>query len=1232
MSAPISKRRPRHWKILRATYSVWERLESRRLLTANLYVDFGDSFPAAGLQMTVKQLRDTFSNGGIQGPDLRPETRADTSANYVDSDTLTYKPFNPLITFDYNGDGSVNAQDATDLRNNVLWLIKRYYSPLDVNVQTAAASSVSDIINTLKASGHNDAYVLCDAMTPVDSGEFGIASGFDIGSNNSRPDSANAYADIILGTFAGPQADTALAYTTTHEPGHTFSLQHTNNGSISSDDGLLTQSDLIVGSAGNANRTNFDFFTRYPLPTDSGSPATYSPYLQLANDPNVGTKPGAPAYVTGTGAWDKITLTSGGGTTVNVSVGAYRDSGFVGEIGSDYTYTIDDSNGILIETGIGDDQVTINANINANITVHGMKGNDQLIVLGDGASSGSYTPGTAAVNEIDGNTYYSGKVVAGGTTINMGEYQLGGAVSVQGITNFSFVSPNSNDVLTEDSPSAGADRISGTSGGVGFVPLTFTNVSHFTVDTGSNDGASPNDSVTLQAAPATGLLDMAVNTGAGDDTLNVDFSSANPVPSGGLSYNGGTGTGDRLVLHGGSFANETYTPTGPGSGSVLLDSSDITYSNLSPIDDTTSVTNAVFNATAGADVINLVNGAIIGGAQTAQINSGNGTFELVNFANKQHMTIEGQTGADVFNLSASVAPTGLADLVVDGQNSSNTGDDAAIDTFNVSNTIVPTTLNGGAGADIFNITGTGAGSTLVANGQDGNDSFAISGTGAGSTLSANGQDGNDGFTITGSGAGSTITAGGQDGDDTFNVTGAGLGSGSVNLNGDNGSDTFNVTASANATINITGGAAADILNLDGSTNTYDISSSSATASGQQPVNYTAVETLAFTDGTFNVPGVVTEDVVVNNGATLIGNGAITGSVTSNAGGTISPGISGPGILGSGNLVMNASSTYSVDLNGTTPGTQSDQLNVTGNVTLNTPDLTGNVGYSSIPGDEIVIIHNAGVGTVTGKFAQGDMITIGGQKFAIDYNYDADGDLQYNDVALIRYGAALAPDPCDPTQMALYVSATTGNDNISVVPVTGNSSMQVFINSDQFGPFSFGGHIIVFGQAGNDVINVSMPSRSAFVYGGRGDDLINTGNAGSILMGNDGNDTLNGGNASDLLIGGLGADWINGGNGSDILVSGKTTYDTNSTANRKALCSILDQWTHSGYTQGIDAIVDGGGRLNGAYVLDASTIVDDASVDHLSGGEGRDWYLLNLTGGTSTDIVSDATKNETLTDI
>ena len=82
-----------------------------------------------------------------------------------------------------------------------------------------------------------------------------------------------------------------------------------------------------------------------------------------------------------------------------------------------------------------------------------------------------------------------------------------------------------------------------------------------------------------------------------------------------------------------------------------------------------------------------------------------------------------------------------------------------------------------------------------------------------------------------------------------------------------------------------------------------------------------------------------------------------------------------------------------------------KLNVTGAVTLNNANLTGTTGVTAIPGDEIVIIHNDGADPVVGKFAQGDLTTIGGQKFAVDYAYDADGDGNFNDVAPIRYCAA-----------------------------------------------------------------------------------------------------------------------------------------------------------------------------------------------------------------------------------
>ena len=44
-------------------------LEERTLLTSNVFLDFGDNFPAGGLVMTVQQLRNGFgaAPAGLQG-------------------------------------------------------------------------------------------------------------------------------------------------------------------------------------------------------------------------------------------------------------------------------------------------------------------------------------------------------------------------------------------------------------------------------------------------------------------------------------------------------------------------------------------------------------------------------------------------------------------------------------------------------------------------------------------------------------------------------------------------------------------------------------------------------------------------------------------------------------------------------------------------------------------------------------------------------------------------------------------------------------------------------------------------------------------------------------------------------------------------------------------------------------------------------------------------------------
>lgn len=684
-------------------------------------------------------------------------------------------------------------------------------------------------------------------------------------------------------------------------------------------------------------------------------------------------------------------------------------------------------------------------------------------------------------------------------------------------------------------------------------------------------------SVPDSSIPLDSLTQVNVNGLAGNDTLIVDESNGTISLTGGIHYDGGTDS-DSMTVRGGSFATETSTATGPGAGTITFGGTTITYANLTPVFDTVAVTNYTFNATAGADTFNIANGPVVGPVQTLQIGSG-GSFELQNIANKVNVTLNGQGGADVFNHTATVSSTGLLTLALNGQNPTNAGDDNAADAFNLTTTLanVPTTANGGGG------------------------------------------------------------------NDTFVVPGSGVATGSApHLNGQAGEDVFFVSASANAALTVDGGAngpAGDTLNLNGLALDYAITASSFTTATLQPVNYTTVETLGIVNGTFGVNVTVPENVAVDLGATLYGTGAVTGNVAVNGAGVVSPGLSlgaATGIINTGNIAFTPTSTFRVQANGLLDGTEHDVLNVTGTVNLGNANLDLSAGFTAVPGDEMMIVHNDGSDPIVGKFAQGDLITIGTQKFAIDYAYDGDGDGQLNDVALVRYGAALATDPCDADKKALFVSATTGNDTIRIVPVTGNSSMRVLITNgagtDDLGVFSPSGLIIVFGQSGDDVIKVEVPARRSWLYGQGGNDTISAGNQDSILIGGIGDDHLLGGNGKDLLIGGAGADWLEGGNGDDLLIAGSTTYDTNTAAHRKALCGIQDEWINGqGGPAGRKASLTIGGGKNGTNVLNATTVFDDSAVDRVFGQNGKDWLILNTSGAGTLDL-SDVDKNDLVTDL
>jgi len=123
---------------------------------------------------------------------------------------------------------------------------------------------------------------------------------------------------------------------------------------------------------------------------------------------------------------------------------------------------------------------------------------------------------------------------------------------------------------------------------------------------------------------------------------------------------------------------------------------------------------------------------------------------------------------------------------------------------------------------------------------------------------------------------------------------------------------------------------------------------------------------------------------------LQGTGTV-GTVTfAGAGsGTISPAANGAGILTCSNLALRAGVNFAVNLNGTTPGSGYDQLNVHGTVALSNANLALNLGgFTPALGDTFTILNNDGVDAISGTFSglpPGGLLTNGATIFRITYN-------------------------------------------------------------------------------------------------------------------------------------------------------------------------------------------------------------------------------------------------------
>ena len=163
--------------------------------------------------------------------------------------------------------------------------------------------------------------------------------------------------------------------------------------------------------------------------------------------------------------------------------------------------------------------------------------------------------------------------------------------------------------------------------------------------------------------PFVDVTTLAVNGSTDDDTLVIDLIGGNPIPAGGISYDGGgPGDNDTLSLTGGSAGSVVYAPTDAHSGTVTVDGGVITYTGLEPIADDLVVANRSFVFGGGDDTINVA----VGDSRT-QVTSP--SSESVDFVNPTGtVTIQAGDGDD----NIVVTGTPGYELLVDAGGGNNT--------------------------------------------------------------------------------------------------------------------------------------------------------------------------------------------------------------------------------------------------------------------------------------------------------------------------------------------------------------------------------------------------------------------------------------------------------------------------------------------------------------------------------------------------------------------------------
>ena len=702
--------------------------------------------------------------------------------------------------------------------------------------------------------------------------------------------------------------------------------------------------------------------------------------------------------------------------------------------------------------------------LNSSLDITNVSAPAATLTLSGAITSG--TAGTKTITTSTGAVTISGVIGNGSGTVAVtqngsgiltlsGTNTFSGLLTVQnGTLSIATINNSASNGVLGNSSNAVVLGGSGTTGTLEYTGATASSTKKFTMATGGT-GVFQVDANTLTLS---GVIDgggALTKSGAGTLTLsgaNI-YTGATNVSAGVLNIQNATALGTTAAgtTVSSGAALQIQNNIAVGAEALTLNGSGISNTGaLRNISGTNSWSGAITlgsASTIGSDAGNLTLSGIISGS-FALSKAGAGTLTLTG-ANTYTGTTTISAGTLQLGSGGTTGSLSTSSTITDNGNFTINQSDAVIQGTDFSGSAITGTgslTQAGTGTTTLNAANTYTGATTVSAGilNIQNDT-ALGTTAAGTTVS--------------SGATLQLQGGITVGAEALNISGTGATGGTGALENVSGTNNYGglVTLGATSTISSDSGT----LNLNGAVNAVNLNGHGLTVNGSGKTLISGVITGAGATSTLtksgsgalrltaanNYSGPTTVNggtlllnntsgsgtgngtVTVNNGGTLGGTGgAISGGgpVTVNAGANLSPGNGGytTGVFTvKGTLTLQPTSNFLIDINGTTPGTGYDQLQVTvaggaGGAVITGSNLIVHVTTTLTVGEQFTIAHHAG--GYTGQFAQGSSVTDQhGDVFSIDYS---GGPSNYDIVLTTQSVVTVVPEPSTWIGGALAVAA------------------------------------------------------------------------------------------------------------------------------------------------------------------------------------------------------------------